>query len=176
MNADIFWRINTEQKADDQALGEKHAPVITFSDDIAPGEPGRIRVNVGGGKHPNTNEHHIQWVELRINDMFIGRADFVRWSHRPRSSSRWSARDAIALSRHWRVATCTGCGKPRSSRPAAVSRLRYRRQVPGEGASDLAGACRRGRLRYTMPAVHDAIGRLGCAWRHRRPARCLFRC
>lgn len=77
MAADIFWRINTESAADDKVLGEKHAPVITIEPGIAPGQAVKIRVNVGGGKHPNTNEHHIQWVELRINDMFIGRAEFA---------------------------------------------------------------------------------------------------
>ena len=77
MSSDIFWRINTEEAGDDQALGEKHAPVITVPEGMEPGKAGKVRVNVGGGKHPNTNEHHIQWVELRINGMFIGRAEFA---------------------------------------------------------------------------------------------------
>lgn len=76
MSSEIFWKMNTESAADDKVMGEKHAPVITLPPDMKPGEPAKIRINVGGGKHPNTNEHHIQWVELRINDLFVGRVDF----------------------------------------------------------------------------------------------------
>lgn len=74
--ADLFWKMNTQEASDDKVVGEKHAPVITVPAGMKPGEAARIRVNVGGGKHPNTNEHHIQWVELRINDLYVGRVDF----------------------------------------------------------------------------------------------------
>ena len=76
MSSDQFWRMNTEDAADDKALGEKHAPVVTLPPDLKAGQPTKVRVNVGGGKHPNTNEHHFQWVELRINDLYVCRADF----------------------------------------------------------------------------------------------------
>ena len=74
--ADLFWQMNTENAAADKAMGEKHAPVITVPPDMKPGQPAKIRVNVGGGKHPNLNEHHMQWVELRINGLYVGRAEF----------------------------------------------------------------------------------------------------
>ncbi|MDQ1256273.1 MAG: superoxide reductase [Candidatus Hydrogenedentes bacterium] len=76
MDAEIFWRINTEAAADDKVVGEKHAPIISFPEGMEKGKPGKVRIDVGGGKHPNLNEHHIQWVELRINGMFIARAEF----------------------------------------------------------------------------------------------------
>ena len=76
MSVEQFWKMNTEDVAEDKVLGEKHAPVITLPPDMKPGKPAKVRVNVGGGKHPNTNEHHIQWVELRVNDLYVGRADF----------------------------------------------------------------------------------------------------
>ena len=76
MASDIFWRMNTEAEIDDKVMGEKHAPVITAPAGMKPGEPAKIRVHVGGGKHPNLNEHHIQWVELRLNGLYVGRAEF----------------------------------------------------------------------------------------------------
>ncbi len=44
---------------------EKHVPVIDCPDEISKEE--YFEVNVGLGKeiaHPNTTEHHIQWIEL----------------------------------------------------------------------------------------------------------------
>jgi desulfoferrodoxin-like iron-binding protein len=76
MSSDLFWKMNTEDGVEDKAVGEKHAPVISIAGGLKPGQPTRIRVNVGGGKHPNANEHHIQWVELRMNGLFVGRVDF----------------------------------------------------------------------------------------------------
>lgn len=76
MGADIFWRMNYETAVDDKVLGEKHAPIITLPDKMEPHKPAVVKVNVGGGKHPNENGHHIQWVELRMNDLYIGRAEF----------------------------------------------------------------------------------------------------
>lgn len=83
MSVDLFWKMNTEDSADDKAVGEKHAPVISLPADMKRGEPAKVRINVGGGKHPNENAHHIQWVELRINDLFVGRADFSPVVMRP---------------------------------------------------------------------------------------------
>jgi len=36
----------------------------------------KVKINVGEGKHPNEIDHWIQWVELRVNNLFIGRAEF----------------------------------------------------------------------------------------------------
>jgi len=77
MNAELFWKMNTETTAADKVVGEKHAPVITFLGEVKPGKPVKVRVDVGAGKHPNENGHHIQWIELRCNDLYIGRADFA---------------------------------------------------------------------------------------------------
>ncbi len=44
---------------------EKHAPVIECPDEVGAGE--EFEVTVGVGKeigHPNTAEHHIQWIAL----------------------------------------------------------------------------------------------------------------
>jgi len=76
MSTELFWKMNTEEGAAEKPMGEKHAPVITLPACMKPGEAAKVRVNVGGGRHPNENGHHIQWVELRINDLFVGRAEF----------------------------------------------------------------------------------------------------
>ena len=76
MSNDIFWKMNTEEGTDDKAMGEKHSPVISIPKDMKAGMATKVGISVGGGKHPNTNEHHIQWIELRVNGLFIGRVDF----------------------------------------------------------------------------------------------------
>jgi len=76
MSGDLFWKLNTEEASEDKIMGEKHAPVITIPGTMKSGTSTKVRIHVGGGKHPNTNEHHIQWVELRVNGLFVGRVDF----------------------------------------------------------------------------------------------------
>ena len=75
MSTELFFKMNTESAADDKAVGEKHAPIVEGPCCAQPGEAVKIKVDVGGGRHPNTNEHHIQWVELRFNGLCVARAD-----------------------------------------------------------------------------------------------------
>jgi len=70
----LFDQINTEESAEDKATGEKHAPVITIED--LGDNKHRVKIDVGEGKHPNEIDHWIQWVELRANNLYIGRAEF----------------------------------------------------------------------------------------------------
>jgi superoxide reductase len=70
----LFNQMNTESTAEDAVVGEKHAPVITISN--LDGNKKKVSINVGGGKHPNQMGHWIQWVELRVNDLYIGRTEF----------------------------------------------------------------------------------------------------
>ena len=44
---------------------EKHIPVITLLDEFKPGGPLEVEVAVGKEiPHPNTLEHHINWIAL----------------------------------------------------------------------------------------------------------------
>lgn len=44
---------------------EKHVPVIECPDKVSADEVFEIRVEVGKEiSHPNTTEHHIQWIQL----------------------------------------------------------------------------------------------------------------
>ena len=69
------------QSADWKA--EKHVPVIDCPDTVPAGEPVQITVTVGKEiAHPNTIEHHINWIEVYYNpegDKFVydvGRLEF----------------------------------------------------------------------------------------------------
>jgi len=77
MSAELFWKMNTQAETPDAVMGEKHAPKISLDGPAVAGKAVRVRVDVGGGKHPNTNEHFIQWIELRCNGLYIARAEFA---------------------------------------------------------------------------------------------------
>lgn len=76
MGAEQWWKLN---KPSDEAgeTGEKHTPYLTVTGDAVPGGSVQVEVDVGKGKHPNEAAHHIQWVELRGNDLFIARVEFA---------------------------------------------------------------------------------------------------
>lgn len=70
----LFDQINTAENSSEAVTNEKHLPVIQVK---SIGENKcSVKINVGGGKHPNEMDHWIQWVVVRINDLFIGRAEF----------------------------------------------------------------------------------------------------
>lgn len=70
----LFDQVNTADNSNEAVTNEKHLPIITF-EDIGDNKH-KIKVDVGGGKHPNDMDHWIQWVELKIDDMYIGRTEF----------------------------------------------------------------------------------------------------
>lgn len=77
MSSELFWKMNTESNAPDQVTGEKHSPIITVIGEPTSGEKVKVKVDVGGGIHPNENAHFIQWIELRCNGLFLARAEFA---------------------------------------------------------------------------------------------------
>jgi superoxide reductase len=45
--------------------GEKHVPVIHAPETVRPSEEFEVRVSIGDEiRHPNTIEHHINWIKL----------------------------------------------------------------------------------------------------------------
>ncbi|MEA1984910.1 MAG: desulfoferrodoxin family protein, partial [Euryarchaeota archaeon] len=68
-------------KADDK-LKEKHIPILKVIEKHGKSEKDYIRVVVGRNtKHPNTPEHHIEWIELyartkTLNTVKIGSVKF----------------------------------------------------------------------------------------------------
>jgi len=62
---------------------EKHVPVIVAPDEVKAEEFFEVEVSVGKEiAHPNTNEHHIKWIDLYIqsegdpNTVHVGRYEF----------------------------------------------------------------------------------------------------
>lgn len=70
----LFDQINTASNFDENLTKEKHLPIIDVTK-ISEGKYS-VKVDLGGGKHPNEMDHWFQWVELRVNDLFVGRAEF----------------------------------------------------------------------------------------------------
>ncbi len=68
----------------DDWKNEKHVPVIELPEQIKAGEPFKVTVVVGKEiPHPNTTEHHIEWIDVYFkpeSGKFIhqvGHFDFV---------------------------------------------------------------------------------------------------
>ena len=58
-------------KSGDFATG-KHVPVIEVADKVKAGETFHVNLSVGKDiAHPNTVEHHINWIKLFNNDIFF---------------------------------------------------------------------------------------------------------
>ncbi|HOG65493.1 MAG TPA: desulfoferrodoxin family protein [Spirochaetota bacterium] len=70
----LFDQINTAENFNEDVTKEKHLPTITATK--LEGNRYRVRIDVGQGKHPNEIDHWIQWTELRVQGLFIGRAEF----------------------------------------------------------------------------------------------------
>ena len=68
----LFSQINTIENSKEETTTEKHLPIISY--EKMGNDKHKIKIDVGGGKHPNETEHWIQWIELRIDNMYIGRA------------------------------------------------------------------------------------------------------
>lgn len=70
----LWNQINTSENSNEAVTNEKHLPILK-AESIAEGKC-KITVDVGGGKHPNEIDHFIQWVELRVDNLYIARAEF----------------------------------------------------------------------------------------------------
>lgn len=74
-----FLRMNSAADlANLTELEKKHLPHISIPVKVAAREPFDIEVEVGGMlKHPNEPEHHIQWIELYADEVFLARTDLT---------------------------------------------------------------------------------------------------
>lgn len=70
----LWEQINTAENSNEAVTNEKHLPILK-GEKIADGKC-KITVDIGGGKHPNEMDHFIQWVELRVGGLYVGRAEF----------------------------------------------------------------------------------------------------
>lgn len=60
---------------------KKHVPMIEISGTPRPGEAFEVTVWVGEQlAHPSEAEHHIEFIDLYLDDMFIARSDLT-WGY-----------------------------------------------------------------------------------------------
>jgi len=70
--------INVQKAKDNQNLTDmekKHIPVIEAPADIIAGEPFEVKVSIGSIPHVMEEDHYIQWIELHIDDNFVGKKE-----------------------------------------------------------------------------------------------------
>ena len=66
-------------------LEMKHHPVISCPDSVKVDEPFECAVHVGKHKaHPNEAAHHIEFIDLYLDDLFLCRADLQARKSNPR--------------------------------------------------------------------------------------------
>ena len=74
----LFYQINrARDKANLTPTEEKHIPVISIPKTIKRGERFKIELKVGSIPHPQENEHHIQFVDLFVDDAYLIRVNFT---------------------------------------------------------------------------------------------------
>ncbi len=76
---DLLSGVNTPEDINNPTDTEKkHLPVIDAPDSAGMGEPVTVTVEVGKLlKHPNEPAHHIEWLDLYEDKLYLARADFT---------------------------------------------------------------------------------------------------
>lgn len=79
-----FISINRpENTAHPTPFEQEHTPVLDLPEEVRYGEPVRVTIRVGHQPHPYQNEHHIQFIELFQNDLYLARVPFIPVVTRP---------------------------------------------------------------------------------------------
>jgi superoxide reductase len=60
-----------------EPLEQKHLSVIEVPREIKSEQFFGVKIKVGEIEHPNENGHFIQWIELYVSDVYLGRFDFA---------------------------------------------------------------------------------------------------
>ena len=85
----LFLQINRPQDSDNLSpIEQKHVPQITTPDKIKAGEPFTLEVKVGSIQHPMENDHHIQFLDLYIDEVYLTRLTFIPVVLQPQASLR----------------------------------------------------------------------------------------
>jgi superoxide reductase len=72
----LFENINrAKDPANKAGLEKSHAPVLTASSSIVAGKPFTVEVAIGENLHPMGPAHWIEFIELRLGNQPIARAD-----------------------------------------------------------------------------------------------------
>lgn len=80
----LFCKVNKiESGKEASELEKKHTPVIEIPEIMEVKKWYDAKIKVGEIEHPSENEHFIQWIELYIGNVYLGRFDFAPVMTRP---------------------------------------------------------------------------------------------
>ncbi len=84
--ADLLQQVNTVADPENMTdLEKKHTPMITCPDSVKEDEPFECTIHVGQFMaHPNEPAHHIEFIDLYLNDIFLCRADLQARKSEPK--------------------------------------------------------------------------------------------
>ena len=67
-------------------LEKKHVPILTIPPQIRAGQAFELEVTVGTIQHPIENDHHIQYLDFFIGEVYLTRLTFTPVVMLPRAS------------------------------------------------------------------------------------------
>ncbi len=74
----LFCQVNRVKDPNKkEPLEQKHLAVIEVPSEIKSEQFFNLRIKVGEIEHPNENGHFIQWIELYVGDVYLGRFDLA---------------------------------------------------------------------------------------------------
>lgn len=80
----LFCKVNrVEPGTEPSETARKHVPVIEIPQILKAGQFYNAKIKVGEIAHPSENGHFIQWIELYIGNVYLGRFDFAPVMTRP---------------------------------------------------------------------------------------------
>jgi len=85
---DLFSQVNRPEDPDNMtSLEKKHLPVIEAPDKAGAGEAIQVLVEVGRLLgHPNEIGHHIEFIDLYEDDVYLARVDFTAAKVNPKAT------------------------------------------------------------------------------------------
>ncbi len=83
---ELLSGVNTPEDVNNLTDTEKkHLPVIDAPDSASIGQPISVTIEVGKLlNHPNEPAHHIEWLDLYEDKLYLARADFTGGKVNPR--------------------------------------------------------------------------------------------
>jgi superoxide reductase len=74
----LFCQVNRVKDPNKkEPLEQKHLAVIEVPSEIKSEQFFNLKIKVGEIDHPNENGHFIQWIELYVGDVYLGRFDLA---------------------------------------------------------------------------------------------------
>ncbi|MCL5962682.1 MAG: class II SORL domain-containing protein [Chloroflexi bacterium] len=117
---EIYGKINRIVDPEHPTELEKtHVPVVQLTSTPVAGEPVEVLVRVGQENHPMDPEHHIEWIDLYENEVFLSRLTFVPVATRPVAVLQIALEEPTKLRA---VAFCSKYGLWEGSTEVKVSR------------------------------------------------------